>query len=143
MFMNDISIIERQTRVFTERHMAHANVGFPEQRILMYLTGNAPSNQERIARSFGIDKGSITKSVAKLEEKGLIVRTINPENKREKTIELSKRGESILDDMKAVYREWDEKMYRGITEEDKQALHRVLGKMARNAEGIMEERHGE
>lgn len=84
--MSDISIIVRKMRTFAERNMAHRGIGFPEQLVLMSLLANGESNQESIAAEHGIDRGAITKTLAKLEAKGLVTRKVNSKNKREKIV---------------------------------------------------------
>ena len=84
MYMRDISVIERKLRTYAEHAGKDARLGFPEQVVVMYLASHGASKQEAIAQYLGIDKGSIAKTIAKLEAKGLLVRTVNPESKREK-----------------------------------------------------------
>lgn len=124
MFMNDISIISRQMRVFVERRMSEFNLGFPELRILMFLDGCESSNQEQIATHFKVDKGSIAKSVGKLEDKQLIARSVNPDNKREKVITLNAEGRKALGTMTELFGLWSAQVYDGIDDADRSSMSR-------------------
>ena len=138
MFMNDISIISRQMRVFAERQMADLNLGFPELRILMYLNDHDTSNQEQISNHFKVDKGSIAKSVGKLDEKGLIKRVVNPDNKREKTIELAPAGRKAMTKMADLFDAWSTQVFKGVSDSDRETMLNVLATMAVNSSALIE-----
>ena len=89
MFITDLSILTRYSRTFFERRLREINIGFTEQLILRYLYQSEGVNQDTIAKHFMLDKGSIAKTLNKLEKKELIRRTENPNNKREKIISIA------------------------------------------------------
>lgn len=133
MLMSDLSIIVRQMRVFSERKLQHRNIGFPEQIVLMYLLNHENVNQEQIANHFEIDKGAIAKTIAKLEEKGLILRRENPSNKREKMISLTFQAKEITDDMRSILAEWNACVYADISSEEIARLEKTIATMAKNS----------
>lgn len=138
MFMNDVSILVRQMRVFAERTMSDTDVGFPEQIVIMYLAGREVSNQDQIARFFDIDKGAIAKTIAKLEAKGLVHSKVNERNRREKTLSLSPEAHVVIKRMKETLLLWEEQIYEGITDEERHALERTMERMARNSHAMIE-----
>jgi len=131
--MNDISIVVRKMCVFAERSMAEEHIGFPEQVILMYLQGQGPSSQGQIACFFELDKGTISKTLNKMEQKGLITRVVNEQNKREKIVETTPAAERVIMRMPAVLHAWEEGVYRGISPEEIEVMERCIERMARNA----------
>lgn len=133
MFMNDVSILVRQMRVFAERTMSDTDVGFPEQIVIMYLAGREASNQDQIARFFDIDKGAIAKTIAKLETKGLVRSKVNERNRREKALSLSPDAHSVIKRMQETLRLWEEQIYEGITDEERRAVERTMERMAKNS----------
>lgn len=118
MFMADISIIVRKMRTFAERSLSSFDLGFPEQLVLMYLTVHGTSNQESIASSLDIDKGAITKTIAKLQAKGLITREENPKNRREKIVALTDEAQPAINAMKASFLSLQEMMFKGLSSEE-------------------------
>ncbi|NTU89618.1 MAG: MarR family transcriptional regulator [Actinobacteria bacterium] len=133
MLMKDLSIIVRQMRVFAERNLSDMNLGFPEQIILMYLAGRECTSQDQIATYFEIDKGAITKTMEKLEEKGMIIRQIDPANKRKKLVTLSPQAEEAIDKMVSAYQDWSQHVCAGISVEEMIQLERTLAIMAENS----------
>lgn len=132
MLMNNLSIIVRHSKVFCERRLHNSGVGFPEQVILMYLASNNGVNQDAIAQHFMLDKGAIAKTLRKLEEKGLIERHQNPENKRENLISIAPAGQSILGEMGAALEEWNQSFFEGLSDEEIQQYRRITKKIADN-----------
>lgn len=138
MFMNDISILSRQMRVFAERQLADLHLGFPELRILMYLNDHESSNQEQISSHFKVDKGSIAKSVGKLVEKGFVERTVNPDNRREKSISLTHTGHQAMSRMGVLFETWSTTVFAGIDTADLKTMFRALAIMAENSTALIE-----
>lgn len=139
MLMSDISIIMRKMRVCADRSMGAHGIGFPEQQVLMLLKAHGPSNQEALADQLQIDKGSITRTVAKLEEKGLVAREVNPRNKREKLVSLQPAAEAVLRDMWTLYQELEAIMYEGLTAKEIDQTTRCLEHIASNLSQALKE----
>jgi len=131
--MNNFSIIVRYGHIFAERSMKEFDLGFPEQVVMMYLANGKQMNQDSIAKHYRLDKGAIAKTVLKLENKQLIIRKQNPDNKRENLLSLSPEGNKILGIMHHRLLDWNLKLYEGISEEDKKELERITNIMTKNA----------
>lgn len=138
MLMNYLSIIVRHSKVFCERRLHEFEVGFPEQVILMYLSSNNEVNQDAIAQHFMLDKGAIAKTLRKLEEKDLIKRHQNPENKRENLITISRAGQGILAEMGAALNEWNQYFFEGLSADDIRQYERITKKIADNVAKLNE-----
>jgi DNA-binding MarR family transcriptional regulator len=136
--MNSLSIIVRYSKVFCERRLSEHGVGFPEQVILMYLSEKKGVNQDAIAHHFMLDKGAIAKTLKKLEEKGLIRRDQNPENKRENLIYIILEGQAILGVMRAALSEWNASFFEGLREEEVQEYERITEIIAGNVAKLIE-----
>jgi DNA-binding MarR family transcriptional regulator len=134
-FMRDVSLITRRMRIYAERSMAHRGLGFPEQVVIMHLAAHGRSNQEQVARQFGIDKGAIAKTAVKLEEKGLITRTVNPQNKREKLMELTPAANDVVADMQRALADMAATMFSGMSADEVARLTQALSHVAANLSG--------
>jgi len=143
MFMNDLSIVVRKACVYAERQFATEDLGFPELVIIMYLSDSGPSNQEQIAHFFEVDKGAISKTVGKLEGKGLVTRTVNPGNRREKQVSLEPRAIETVEKMRTVLADWEETALAGVPAESRAIAIDVLAKMAANSSDLVERMAGD
>lgn len=138
MVMNRISIIARSCHVFSTRKLHSYDINSTEQTVLMLLNKNHNVNQDSIAKYFFVDKGTIAKTLNKLEQKGFIKRTVNKENKREKIISLTEKGEDSMECMKQVLEEWYNCIFEGLSENEIAALNKITEKMAVNATRALE-----
>lgn len=136
MFMSDVSIIVRKMRTFAERNQACLGIGFPEQLVLMHLRAHGSSNQESIATLLDIDKGAVAKTIAKLEDKGLVTRKVNPENRREKLVSTKPAAEDVLETMRSNYQDFEQRMFEGLSNEEQQLMIELVGRVARNISEI-------
>jgi DNA-binding MarR family transcriptional regulator len=141
MLMNNLSIIVRHSKVFCDRRLQDLGVGFPEQVILMFLSAKKGVNQDAIAQHFMLDKGAIAKTVKKLEEKGLIERHQNPENKRENLIAIAPPGQVILVEMEKALAEWNQVFFEGLNDEEIRQYEHVTDIIAANV-ARLNEKHG-
>lgn len=132
MFMRDISVIERKMRLYAEHALAEQGVGFPEQVVLMHLGAHGTCRQEDLAAHFHIDKGSIAKTVSKLEAKGLVSRVLNPADKREKLVELTEQGRGLLGFMGSAYGQLEQRMFAGLDGAELECALAVLERIAAN-----------
>mgnify|MGYP003496716814 CR=1 FL=1 len=132
MVMDKLSIIVRYGHIFLERKLKDYNLGFSEQIILMYLAKESNINQDAIAKHYMLDKGAIAKTVTKLEGKNLIKRVQNPDNRRENLLALSPQGAAIIDYLSTGLEEWNNTIYKGLTDEDIKELHRITNIMISN-----------
>lgn len=136
MFLSDISIVVRKMRTFAEKSLSEYDLGFPEQLVLMHLTAHGTSNQESIAASLDIDKGAITKTIAKLEAKGYVVRELNPNNRREKIVALTNNAQPAINALKQSFDSLQETIFKGLSAEE---IAQMSSGLARTAANLSEE----
>lgn len=108
-----------------------------EGKALFFLRRNC-CTQEEIGRHFDMDKGRITRALSELEERGLVSRTVNERNKRQKLVTLTAKGEQMVFEIEGVFQKWDDICYEGFTEEERRLHHDFVKRIAQNA---MEYRH--
>ena len=132
MMMCNFSAIIRAGHIFAARKLKHIEISGAEHPVLMFLGRNENSNQEAIAKYFLIDKGAVAKTLAKLEEKGLVERLVNPQNHREKVISLSEKGKEHLKEMKEVLDEWNSLLFKDLSKEEMDSFDKIVNKMAKN-----------
>ena len=136
MFMSDLSIIVRGGQVYSTRKLADYGINAAEEYILMYLIGHQNTNQDAIAKFFMVDKGSVARSLQKLESKGFISRKVNDENQREKVITLTKKAYDLKDVLHELLVEWRKEMYDGLSDDEILSFEKTLEKLAQNISKI-------
>ena len=138
MDMNSLSVIVRHSRTYLERELQHYDIGYSEEVILMYLLDHADVSQETISRHFILDKGSIAKTMTKMEDKNLVHRYENPANKREKLVSLTTTGEALTLPCRQALDKFHQQLFQGLTQEDRQKLSDIIRIMEQNAISLTE-----
>ena len=139
MLMNHFSAIARASHMFFERSLQEHSVNMSEQLVLMYLSMVPEANQDSVAKHYKLDKGTIAKTIAKLEKKGFINRRQNKRNRRENLITLTEEGHKLINDMQQLISQWEESAFAGIEEEEKEAFIQILSQVVMNVENLVKE----
>lgn len=137
MLMSNLSIIVRGSQVYSTRKLTGFGINSAEEYILMYLMGHKDANQDAIAKFFMLDKGSVARSLQKLEGKGFITRKVNDENQREKVIALTEKALGLKAVLSDLLVDWRSIMYEGLTEEKISEFEKTVDKVAENITKIL------
>jgi DNA-binding MarR family transcriptional regulator len=128
----DLSIITRGSDIFMSRCLDDFGITATEVILLTYLYEHNSPRQEDISDHFMLDKGTIAKSLRKLEEKGLIAREANPADQREKTVTVTEKGHCVREVCVNLVRLWHETMFDGMSEKEAQAFAGTVRIIASN-----------
>ncbi len=141
--MHSLSVIVRYYRIFCEHKLADAgyDLGLPEQSVLLLIEAFGQSNQETIARHLMIDKGSITKTIAKLEAKHYIRRWENPDNKREKLLILNPESKAPLEKIAQTNVTWEKIVTNGVSADSLNCTDLAMSQHMKNAIAAISQIH--
>lgn len=70
-------------------------------RILRYLSHHENLTQRHLQAKLELSSGSMSEIVAKLESQGFLIRTTDPEDKRQKVLNITEEGRQALRNMRA------------------------------------------
>ena len=132
MLHRDLSIVARGSAILFSRRLAAIGISAPEFFLLLYLYEKDRPRQEDIVDFFMLDKGTIARTLQKLENKGFIIRTIDQLDQRKKFIQLTDKGYSIKDICINLVHKWHEIVLKDISAQDIEVFERVLRTMAIN-----------
>ena len=110
-----------------------------EGKILIFLRKGC-CTQEDVCIHFDMDKGRIARNLSELEEKGLVCRVVNENNKRQKLVSLTLQGNQVLSEIDRIFEKWDAVCFSGFTEEERCLYQDFVKRIAENA---MEYRHNQ
>jgi DNA-binding MarR family transcriptional regulator len=79
-----------------------------------------------------IDKGTTAKALKKLEEEGLVKRSVDENDKRAYRVYLTAEGKDIIKDIRNVLLEWNDILTSDFTEEEKKMALDLLQRMVEN-----------
>jgi len=105
--------------------------------ILYYIrNNNGKCCQQDICDSLYIDKTAMVKILDILAKDGFIERRVNPEDRRQHYIVLSKKGEKQTKEITKSFAAIDEQLFNNISEKDKINFNATLAKLIENLEQI-------
>ena len=90
--------------------------------ILSYLLYKDISCQEEIGNHFKIDKGSIARSIQKLQEKQFINKEIDENNRRKYQLSLTEKGRAVALKIMDLNNEWENQIYSTCNTDEKQIV---------------------
>ncbi|MGN1019344.1 MAG: MarR family winged helix-turn-helix transcriptional regulator [Aristaeellaceae bacterium] len=97
-----------------------------QKRILMMLLETGPVTQKKLTALLGIQPGSASEVIGKLETAGLLSRTPNPADRRTTDVCLTEAGLAAAREAMAVRAKRHETMFSCFTPEEKQRLLALL-----------------
>ena len=96
----------------------------------MCLLNHPDIIQESMARFFHLDKGTIARTVKKMEDAGYIKRTVDPENRRAYRISLTEKGVRIAPEIMEIDRKWEEAVTVDLPKKERDTLLSFLQSVA-------------
>lgn len=119
--------------------MKDLNINGNEYSFLLYLYHKNSSTQADLAESFKIPKSQVSRSFKKLEEKNLIIRKKDDENKKFYKIFLTEKAIKIINKLSKAELDWSEMIYEQLASSNKEARD-ILTRLAINALNFTDER---
>lgn len=119
------------SRAFDEAMVA-AGGSTPAWLILISLKTRQLGNQRQLAEAVGIRGATLTHHLNAMEDSGLVARRRDPANRRIQQVELTEAGEAAFHAMRRAATAFDERLRRGVSEEELTVLTRVLDKLHAN-----------
>ena len=113
--------------------LVEAGGSLPTWLILLSLKSGRPETQRELAAAVGIQGATLTHHLDAMEKSGLVTRTRDPENRRVQRVELTTKGDEAFDRMRKAALKWDQKLRKGLSEEEAEKLSELLQRLAENA----------
>jgi len=125
-----ITMISRGHTIYINRHLEDLNITATQLHLLFEISHQREINQEKIASRCNINKGSVARSIKKIEDKGLIKREIDENNRRQNKISLTKLGEETLNEAVKIMNKWEDEVILDEGYIEKELLQKILKEIA-------------
>lgn len=127
-----ISQLYRKGSVFINKEVSEYGIGSGQFMFLLELYINDGKNQEEIAETLKIDKGTTARALKKLEEQGFVTRIKDENDKRSNKIYLNDKAKDVREGVLDVLNDWNKEITKSLTEEEKEMLKSLLEKVCKN-----------
>jgi MarR family transcriptional regulator, lower aerobic nicotinate degradation pathway regulator len=102
--------------------------------ILLVLAEGSRKTQGSIADALGYDRGQLVGLLDELEERGLVERRRDPNDRRRHLVRLTPGGKQTLRRLRALARELEDDFLAPLNEEERATLHGLLLRLAEKHE---------
>src|SRR5258708_1252868 len=113
-------------------HTAYEEAGFSpfHHAVLALLDEGARETQGAIADSLGYDRGMLVGILDELEEKSLIERKRDPNDRRRHVVRLTADGKRALTKLRAISRRIDEEFFAPLDEDERRQMYELMQRLA-------------
>ena len=96
--------------------------------------GGADLTMTALSRRMMVTNANVTALVARLESEGLVRRRASPGDRRAQVVRLTPAGRRALAAMTPEHARWVDAMFGGLTREERDALHALVGRLKASVE---------
>ena len=139
MDFNKLNIFFRCGKEYGRNAIKDLGINDTEYTICSFLYFYKDAPQDLICKSYMIDKTTVTKALHSLEERGLITRTVNPENRRQNLINLTSDGKDLIKDVVNVYDDWVSEVVTSLSEDEQKQFEMIMDKLLKKATDLKDE----
>jgi len=112
--LQKINTIYRSAQKYATRELSKNDISAIEAAILTKIC-NSSAPQDEISKEIGVDKAYISRVLAKIEEKNLILKKNSQKDKRIREIEITKLGKEKLNIRQQILVKWCEETFGDIS----------------------------
>lgn len=135
--MKSLNNISRCQAVFRSERMKAEGICAHHHTFVLNICGHPGRSQEELSRDICLNKSTVTRTLAHLEEHGYVCRKPNPEDKRQLLVYPTEKMYAILPEVRALATEWNEQLAEGISEEEMAVFDSVLFRMEKKAKEMI------
>lgn len=134
-----LNVIGRCAALFRARRLEGTDIGPCDQPYLFYICHHPGVSQDALGRALYVNKSSVTRHLARLEEAGLLTRRPLEEDRRVLLVYPTERALAALPLLREVGAAWRERLTEGFTPDEVAQFEDLLARAMQNAERVGEE----
>ncbi len=139
MDFSEIHLLSRYAKEYGHVAIREAGITETEHRICTFIHFHSNVYQDLVANALMLDKTTVAKALVSLEERGLIERFRNPENRRKNILTITELGKEAIGDVIGIYDEWLEKVESCLSDQEREQFHSYCRRLLDKAKEINEQ----
>lgn len=129
----DISTLYRKMNASVNAKLAPLGLSNSKVMFLFCIWDHGQMTQVEICRELVMDKSSVAKMLVRLENDGLITKTINPADVRSFLVQLTDKANSVVPQARQIVSEWIEGVTTCLTDLEKRNFFELVEKVTKFA----------
>ena len=121
-----LPLFQREFTCKLTKELLKSRITLPQFLVLMILDKETEATMGSLARLMNVSTAAMTGSVARLVNSGFALRLDDPKDRRIVRIHLTPNGRKVLDKLKQQRRQTIIRLFKEISEEDRQNYLRIL-----------------
>lgn len=125
-------------RLMKQHYAAEANIKLTVEEFILLTMIRAKTDQilQNIAIATGKNKSVVMRMIDSLEKKGLVKRTVNPEDRRENLLSTTDMGEQVVAEYHKIEKKLSYELLKGIPDEKVEAFFEVVEEISRRTNSL-------
>lgn len=115
-----------------ERELAPYDITAPQLIVLASVASQEADSASALCKSISYDPGAMTRMIDRLEQKGLVRRIPNPEDRRTMSLEMTVAGKALYPQLLEVKERVQAQFLRGFSADEVRTLERLLTRVIDN-----------
>ena len=132
IFFKLVRVVNLTARPFSESIGKAYHLSLNEWRVLLVLANHPQVVGSEVAALTGLDKMTVSRSLAALERRGRVVRKVDATDRRRMLLRLSAAGERLYERIGLPAKARERSLFRGIAAAEQAQLGRLLDRLLDN-----------
>ena len=138
ILVHRLAAINKNSWRYTRNRLTHPGLTNAAYDICGVIHQLGYTNQDNIAKALKMDKSSVAKVVNKCVNDGLIVRKVNPNNRREYNLTLTEEGQTLVVELINLVEQWQNESLSVLTDEEKALFLNMIQRVEKQTNEIVE-----
>ncbi len=127
-----IMILSHYHQAYINQRLLGSQFTYAQFNVLRVLKDHDGISQEALVQLLMIDKARVSRVVAQLVEKQLLIKETSLTDKRGVCLFMSEKGKKMLPEVEGILKKSSDRMLEGLSEEEVQQALSLLDHMCRN-----------
>ncbi|MFM2042317.1 MAG: hypothetical protein RLY86_893 [Pseudomonadota bacterium] len=122
-------LAKRISKELARRYQDQFAITIPEWRVIAILGRDQPLSSNDIVERSQMDKAKVSRAVAGLVDRGLLVRAVHPQDQRLLRLSFTDQGRALYDRVAPVALAWEEQLLDCLAAEERATLVHLLNRL--------------
>lgn len=130
------ALAEAMSRSLASQYREPYDITVPEWRVLASLNHDGSIRASELGRRTSMEKPRVSRTLAKMEKRGLIDKMSETSDSRVRIIRLTPAGRALYAKIEPIAIEWEHKLLADLTNAEIKCVHSVLLKLTKQIQQL-------